>query len=107
MNDAVLETIREWIQVDIGHRGLRTDPAANLITACANDFANACRSLAETANGSVLVLTGFFIPDAQPPGGETDGPLGAVFLARALAQVGIEVALVTDFFCRDALEAGL
>jgi hypothetical protein len=107
MNDTVLDTIRDWIQVDIGHRGLRTDPAANLITACANDFHAACRSVAETSTPSLLVLTGFFIPDAQPPGAETDGPLGAIFLARALSSAGIEVVLVTDPFCQHALEVGL
>ncbi|MCI0463727.1 MAG: DUF4392 domain-containing protein, partial [Gemmataceae bacterium] len=107
MNEMVLETIREWIQIDIGRRGLRTDPSANLITACADDFQAACRSLADTAKPAVVVLTGFFIPDGQPPCAETDGPLGAVFLARALARVGIEVILVTDPWCRDALEAGL
>ncbi len=52
-------------------------------------------------------MTGFFIPHAQPPCGETDGPLGAIFLARAGQALGIKVVLVTDAFCRRALEAGL
>src|SRR5207249_4738871 len=51
--------------------------------------------------------TGFFIPTAQPPAGETDGPLGALFLARALIPLGIRVILVTDAFCERALQAGL
>src|SRR5262249_23099895 len=51
--------------------------------------------------------TGFWIPTAQPPAGETDGPLGALFLARALAPVGVKMVIVTDGFCVKALQAGL
>jgi hypothetical protein len=107
MTDAVLMRIRDVIQEDVGGRGLRTDPASNLITACPSDFAAACRSLAETPNAAVAVVTGFLIPHAEPPAAETDGPLGALFLARALVPLGIRVALVTDPFCRQALNAGL
>jgi hypothetical protein len=107
MTDPVLNAMRDLIQEDIGHRGLRADPEANLITAFPGDFAAACRSLAETPNTAVAIVTGFYIPHAQPPCGETDGPLGALFLARALVPLGIKVALATDFFCKRALEAGL
>src|SRR5262249_36601425 len=107
MSDAVLEQMRDLIQEDVNHRGLRTDPVDNLLTACQDDFAAAGRSLAETRNASVGIVTGFFIPTADPPGGETDGPLGAIFLARALLPLGIRVVLCTDFFCKQALEAGL
>jgi D-glutamate cyclase len=102
-----LSAIRDLIQQDPGRRGLATDPASNLLTACADDFAGACRSLANTSHPAVAVVTGFFIPTAHPPCGETDGPLGALFLARALVPLGVRVALLTDDFCRPALEAGL
>lgn len=107
MSDPRLERIRELIQVDVGNRGLRTDPAANLVTACAEDLARACRAIAESPTPAVGVVTGFFIPTAQPPAGETDGPLGAVFLARALVPLGVRVVLATDDFCARALEVGL
>src|SRR6266436_2322175 len=107
MSDRVLDSIRDLIQEDVGNRGLRQDPAANLITACAADFAAACASLAKTPKAAVGVVTGFFIPHAQPPCGETDGPLGALFLARALVPLGIKVVLVSDAFCSRALEIGL
>jgi hypothetical protein len=107
MSDPVLEAIRDVIQEDVGNRGLRTDPETNLITACLNDFQAACRSLAETPNAAVAIVTGFLIPHAEPPSGETDGPLGALFLARALAPLGMKVALVTDSFCQQALQVGL
>lgn len=107
MSEAALERMRAIIQEDVGRRGLCTHPTDNLITACATDFSNACRSIARHADPSVAVVTGFFIPTAEPPAGETDGPLGAVFLARALVPLGIRVTLATDDFCKRALEAGL
>jgi hypothetical protein len=42
----------------------------------------------------VLVVTGFFVPTAGAP--ETDGPPGAVVLARALRHLGKEARTVTD-----------
>jgi hypothetical protein len=99
--------MRDLIQEDIGKRGLAMDPARNLLTVCPRDFANACKSIAEDERASVAVVTGFYIPHARPPCGETDGPLGAIFLARALTPLGIKVMLVTDAFCAHALEVGL
>jgi hypothetical protein len=102
-----LEALRDVVQEDAGGRGLGSDPAENLLTACAGDFAAACRSIAEREGAVLGVVTGFYIPTADPPCGETDGPLGAVFLARALLPLGIQVVLATDPFCRPALQAGL
>jgi hypothetical protein len=107
MTAAALTAMRDLIQQDVGNRGLRTDPHSNLITACPDDFAAACRSLAGAERPALAVVTGFFIPTATPPCGETDGPLGALFLARALAPLGFGVALVSDFFCYQALRAGV
>jgi hypothetical protein len=107
MSDPCLESLRHLIQQDVGNRGLRTDPAANLITATPHDFEAACRSVAGAAEPAVAVVTGFFIPHARPPAGETDGPLGALFLARALAPLGMRVVLVSDEFCTRSLQAGL
>src|SRR5260370_36426203 len=87
--------------------GLADDPWDNLLTACPDDFAAVCRSIAEQPDAELCVVTGFYIAHAAPPGGETDGPLGAVFLARALAPLGIKVALASDAFCISALRAGL
>jgi len=107
MSDALLQSVRDLIQEDVGGRGLRTDPQANLVNACPDDFAAACRSLAETPQAKVLVVTGFHIAHGQPPCNETDGPPGALFLARALVPLGIEVILVTEGSCMSALNAGL
>jgi hypothetical protein len=107
MTDAILTQLRDLIQNDIGARGLRTDPTHNLINACPDDFRLACHSLEVHPRPGLAIVTGFFIPGATPPAGETDGPLGALFLARALVPLGIPVVLVTDDFCVRALEAGL
>ena len=107
MSDAKLTQLRDLIQNDIGKRGLATDPLRNLINACPDDFALACKSLSEHPQPSLAVVTGFIIPSATPPAGETDGPLGALFLARALVPIGIPVTLISDTFCERALEVGL
>jgi len=107
MSDAILNQLRDIIQEDIGQRGLRTDPERNLVNACPDDFRAACHSLADHPAPGLAVVTGFYIPSATPPAGETDGPLGALYLARALVPLGIAVALVTDDFCTRSLEVGL
>ncbi|MBV9122978.1 MAG: DUF4392 domain-containing protein [Planctomycetes bacterium] len=107
MTASPFEELRALFQEDVNQRGLRTDPESNLITACPDDLDAACRSLVETPEPAVAVVTGFFIPHAEPPCGETDGPLGALFLARALVPLGFKMVLATDAFCERALAAGL
>ncbi len=107
MSDPMLVRMRDLIQEDVGGRGLRTNPDDNLTTASADDFRAACRGLAEAPDPAIAVVTGFLIPHGQPPAAETDGPLGAVFLARALTPLGINIVLAADAFCIPALSAGL
>jgi hypothetical protein len=107
MSDTILTAMRGAFQVDPGGRGLAVVPDDNLFTACPGDFAAACRSIASEPNAALGVVTGFFIAHADPPCGETDGPPGALFLARALTPLGVKVTLFTDSFCRNALEVGL
>jgi hypothetical protein len=107
MSYTLLDALRGSIQHDAGGRGLARDPHVNLFTACPEDFANACWSIAECPRAALAVVTGFHVGRAKPPCGETDGPLGALFLARALTPLGVKVVLVTDEFCRHALEVGL
>ncbi len=107
MSDPRLQAICDLIQEDTGNRGLRADPADNLITRTAGDFEAACRSIAAAEKPALAVVTGFYIAHADPPCGETDGPLGALFLARALAPLGWSITLATDPSCEPALEAGV
>ncbi|GAA2436842.1 DUF4392 domain-containing protein [Mycolicibacterium llatzerense] len=57
----------------------------------------------ETAH--VLLLTGFYLPLADPPTAETDGPLGAVMLARAVELLGGIATIVTDEPCQRVVQA--
>jgi hypothetical protein len=107
MSAALLDAIRQVIQQDVNNRGLARDPHENLFTACPGDFEAACRGIADNSHAALAIVTGFYIAHANPPCGETDGPLGAIFLARALTPLGVKVALVTDSFCQRALEVGL
>jgi hypothetical protein len=98
-----LTALRDVVQEDGGHRGLASDPSANLLTTCAGDLAAACRQFVETPNARVGIVTGFYIPSAAPAAAETDGPLGALFLARALAPLGARVVLLGEDWLLSAL----
>lgn len=100
-----LDALRDAVGRDPGGRGLATDPADNLLTAHPTDFAAACHSLADTPNAHLLVVTGFHIPSAGC--GETDGPPGALFLARTLPTLGVRVTLASDDAGFAALRAGV
>ncbi len=106
-DDAILNRLRDAVQEDVGCRGLRADPHDNPIDATRGDFAAACRSIAAHPQPCVAVVTGFTIPGTDPPTAETDGPLGALSLARALTPLGIGVALAADTTAVPALAAGL
>ncbi|MCX7828802.1 MAG: DUF4392 domain-containing protein [Thermanaerothrix sp.] len=51
----------------------------------------------------VAVVTGFLIPEAMVP--ETDGPPGAVWIARVLLSHGRSVSILTDQDCLNGLSA--
>ena len=55
------------------------------------------------ASSRVAVVTGFYIPACRAP--ETDGPGGAVMIARALERSGRDVSLFTDSLCVDSLRS--
>ena len=105
--DEKLAAILAAVQTDAGNRGLARDPADNLFTATAGDFQAACRSIADHPNPALDVATGFFIPTGKPPSYETDGPLGAVHLVRALAPLGIHVQVTIRYALADAIRCGL
>ncbi len=65
----------------------------------------AAEHLAQHAT-SVGIVTGFCIADGPRVAAETDGPPGALFLARAFSELGIEVVLISDCFALPLLEAG-
>ncbi|MEU3456813.1 glutamate cyclase domain-containing protein [Micromonospora sp. NPDC006766] len=67
----------------------------------------AARALAGRPAPDAAVLTGFFIPAAESPAAETDGPIGAVQLAAALRALGSQVRLVTDTPCAPVVAAAI
>jgi hypothetical protein len=54
----------------------------------------------------VGIVTGFYIPAANPPAAETDGPLGALALAHVLTLSGKVASLITDRYAAPLLENG-
>lgn len=87
--DEKLAAILAAVQTDPGNRGLARDPHDNLFTATKGDFEAACRSIADQKGGVIALTTGFYIASGTPPAFETDGPLGVIFLERALLACGI------------------
>jgi hypothetical protein len=101
------DQILKAIQKDPGNRGLAKNPERNLFNQFPNDFQWACQSIAENLKPRILIVTGFIIPSVSPPLGETDGPLGAVFLSKTLTELAIPVEIWTDSFAISAIAAGL
>ena len=99
-----LENILHVVQQDAGDRGLaRLED--NLISRSKGDFQNACESLA--IGTGIVIFTGFYIPSVTPPAPETDGPLGALLIARTLASLGRKVAITCEKNCLPAFEVSL
>ncbi len=103
---SIAEQIRqfeEFIRIDPAGRGLlSTDDAAHPL--CAGELQSAAAHLAQHGK-CVAIVTGFFIPGAQVPSAETDGPPGALLLAAALEQLGQTCYVITDEPCTSAVRA--
>lgn len=100
--EGLLEELESFIRSDPAMRGLISSEA-KLGRLCPGHFAAAAKSLAEP-DLRVAIITGFFVPGANPPAAETDGPPGAVRLALALEALGHRVLLMTDSHCARALQ---
>ncbi|MFO0917810.1 MAG: DUF4392 domain-containing protein [Planctomycetaceae bacterium] len=99
----ILSELERIIRTDPARRGLISRETV-LGPLLPGHLGRAAHELADHAT-SVAIVTGFFIPGATPPAAETDGPLGAVFLAEALRRLGIETVVLTDALCRSAVQA--
>ena len=58
---------------------------------------NAVEAFLKLQKGVVFIYTGFYVAGFA----ETDGPLGAYFIARALDELGYEPIIITDEFCEN------
>jgi D-glutamate cyclase len=75
-----------------------------LVHAAKGGLLAAARAIAEHPLPHVAIITGFFLPQANPPAAETDGPIGCAQLAAALTRIGIPVRIVTDSLCFHAVK---
>lgn len=70
-------------------------------------LASAVAALAGTPAPRIGLITGFFVPGADPPAAETDGPAGAALLARAFLDAGLVCRMATDTICAQACRVAL
>ncbi len=96
-----IDRIEALIQRDVG-RGVTA-----LFAASRGGLFLAVAALSAARPRYVGILTGFFVPRANPPAAETDGPAGAALLALAFSRLGVRCRVLTDTACRSACEAAL
>lgn len=78
-----------------------------LVEEASGGLLGAARALAEHPAPVIALMTGVFIPCADPPAAETDGPVGSAELAAGLSRSGSPVRVVTDERCADAVGIAL
>jgi hypothetical protein len=91
----------------------RRDPGCRGVAECQIDgnrlleghLQAAAAHLAEQAQ-TVAILTGFIVREGNRAVAETDGPPGALYLSRALVELGIDVMLIGDAYGVPLLHAG-
>jgi D-glutamate cyclase len=99
----VIERIEELVRRDPARRGLNS-PLSRDDVLCPCHLEQSASHLAVQGRHAAIV-TGFFIPDAEPPAAETDGPPGSLHLAKSLEQAGITATIHTDAHCAGAVDA--
>lgn len=99
------QALEEILARDPGQRGL-TAARWRGERLGAGNLERAAQSLANSAQ-HVGIVTGFCVGNLNAPSPETDGPPGALFLARALLAAGIEVSLITDCHALPLLAEGI
>ena len=99
--DLLVDQIERLIQVDVGRN------ISALFDAARGGLRGAASALLNARSSRVGLITGFYVPQGTPPAAETDGPVGAALLAKALTAVGIPSRVATDEPCRGACGAAL
>jgi hypothetical protein len=98
---ALIDAIEAELHEDVG-RGVQA-----LFAASKGGLWRAVSALAAAPSSRIGLLTGFYVPLADPPAAETDGPVGAALLARGLTRVDFACRVLTDDPCRSACAAAL
>ncbi|MTI70276.1 MAG: DUF4392 domain-containing protein [Firmicutes bacterium] len=91
--DKYIEKIIKIIETNLDRRGM------NKISS-AKEFKSSTKELLKST--TVFIVTGFPVKDALI--GETDGPIGAISLAKALEKLGKKVIIITDSYSKELLE---
>uniref|UniRef100_A0A7C2JYK9 DUF4392 domain-containing protein n=1 Tax=Schlesneria paludicola TaxID=360056 RepID=A0A7C2JYK9_9PLAN len=99
--EAQLAELERLIRRDPARRGL-IEAESQRGPLCPGHLAAAADHIARFGR-SIGIVTGFYIPGAEPPAAETDGPPGAALLAIALSKCGMDVRLMTDVQCAPAV----
>ena len=101
----IIKEIYKLVSRDEGKRNI-----GRLVRHCENELELASGALYETSSsseGRILILSGFPCHvDADVPQ-ESDGPLGALCIARALSVMGQKVEVITDESCVSVFDSCL
>ncbi|WP_458413519.1 DUF4392 domain-containing protein [Schinkia sp. CFF1] len=92
----IYSEIYEIIKEDAGNRNI-------IPLTKKNTLYQAAQSLLQAKH--IVIVTGFYIERMKT--GETDGPLGAVFLAQALEKLGFIVTIMTSPFNENIMQAAI
>jgi D-glutamate cyclase len=105
---ALIDAIEAAIHQDVGRN------ITALFSAARGGLRSAVAALAEVVegatvdgNGTIGLITGFYVPSGVPPAAETDGPVGVALLVHALRRVGVSCRVCTDELCAPACRAAL
>jgi hypothetical protein len=97
----LIDQIETLIHGDVG-RGMDA-----VFQATQGGLWGAASALAASRAPRIGLITGFFVPGADPPAAETDGPAGAALMVRAFAHAGLSCRLATDTVCEAACRVAL
>ena len=98
---ALINRIEALIHRDVG-RGMDA-----IFRATQGGLWGAASALAAAPAPRIGLITGFFVPGADPPAPETDGPAGAALMARGFLRTGLSCRLATDTICQSACRVAL
>jgi hypothetical protein len=98
---ALVARVESLVHEDVGRN------ITALFAAAGGGLNRAAAALAAAPGAKVGIITGFYVPRGTPPAAETDGPVGAAVLAKALGAVGMRCRLATDTPCAAACRAAL
>jgi D-glutamate cyclase len=99
--DEKISSLEAIVSQDVG------ESSQALIQHARGGLLGAARSIAKHPEPKVVLVTGAFMPWADPPAAETDGPVGTAELAVGLSRAGSSVRVVTDEPCARAVGVAL